>query len=384
MILHRAIAFLLFFLAGCSTVAVPASTPIAQPRVQITPQSIPTTAIVPASPKIPTATPEPILQLSTVLTDFLGLRAPTLAWSDDSQFLAFAGRQRTVRIWSVADQSLADANIYTYISSLNWSNDGIVNAAGYDSTAWRLNPNGTINQGYFGHANAVFAVAPNPTQDLIVSVSSDKRLRWWNAAGDEITVINNGASLWNAVWNPQGTLLATSDGEYHVKLWSANGELQATLNGHSDDSMLLAWNGDGTILASAGLDGSVRLWSASGGALQTWRGSVPIVGLAWHPSNSTLTWLDAEGNMRQEVIEFSSVQSAKTAFTQPLAWNPAGTILAVGRMTSIVELRNLQGTTIQYLEGHTAEVMSVAWSNDGRWLATGSGDGTVRIWRMQK
>ncbi len=73
--------------------------------------------------------------------------------------------------------------------------------------------------------------------------------------------------------------------------------------------------------------------------------------------------------------------------TQPvtgLAWSPDGKILASSSLDETVRLWRPDGSSIKVLQGHAGHVFAVAWSPDGTMLASGSIltylNPTVQIW----
>ena len=114
-----------------------------------------------------------------------------------------------------------------------------------------------------------------------------------------------------------------------------------------------------------GLEGAVKL-------LESWRGHQPdLRGWEWYYLNGLchrdLLTIRADSN------ELWSV-----------AWNPDGKRLATGGSEGSVKLWDaVTGRALHVLRGHTGAVFSVVWSSDGRWLASAGHDTTVKIWNLE-
>jgi WD40 repeat protein len=68
-----------------------------------------------------------------------------------------------------------------------------------------------------------------------------------------------------------------------------------------------------------------------------------------------------------------------------LAWSPDGKQLASGSNQLAAGVWDVaSGKLVQKLAGHTRPVVAVAWSPDGKRLATGGGDGKVRLWQVDE
>ena len=65
---------------------------------------------------------------------------------------------------------------------------------------------------------------------------------------------------------------------------------------------------------------------------------------------------------------------------QSVAWSPDGRLLATGDHAHRVSVWTREGRLLWRGEGHTARVWNVAWSPDGRRIASCSEDRTIRVW----
>jgi WD40 repeat protein len=175
-----------------------------------------------------------------------------------------------------------------------------------------------------GHANAVISVAFSPDGKRLVSGSTDNTLRVWDAVGDKEMVAGLkplAGKLGQPIATGQGmvlSLIELKNGEVisggqdgTLRRWregKAVGDGQPIATGQRQVSSLIELkNGE---LISGSLDGTLQRWRSTPG----WRTLLPLAcaKLDHHPALTSLPWLNsARATCQHFVWRHQAVQSRK-------------------------------------------------------------------------
>jgi WD40 repeat protein len=222
-------------------------------------------------------------------------------------------------------------------------------------------------------------------------------------------------------WSPDGTRLAFSlwclddardiviaggkaeeDRSGQVEIWDVGqGKLLHSLRGHHSFVNGVAWSADGRLVASAGSDRSTLVWDAqTGKRLQRLEGHrAQVMSVAFSPASDLLA-TGGQGRLNasssQSPDDFGEVKiwdlaSGRERFAlagHPLgvlsvAFSPDGKLLASACRDRTVKLWDARtGELLRTLFGHADDVVAVAFSSKMGTLATGSADRSIRVWNV--
>jgi len=221
-----------------------------------------------------------------------------------------------------------------------------------------------------GHTGAIHGMALSADGRQLVSGGEDGTVRLWEVPGGQLqaTLQGHTGPVYGVALCADGRLLASSSWDGTVRLWEApSGRPLATLEGHTGGVWRVALSGDGRLLASGGLDGTVRLWEADR--------SEQFAGRSANSGHSSAA-RSSDGRL------LATLHGHKGPVYE-IALNADGRLLASGGFDGTVRLWEApSGRPVATLQGHTGPVYGVTLSADGRLLASSSEDATVRLWEV--
>ena len=253
-------------------------------------------------------------------------------------------------------------------------------------------------------AGQLSAVAFTPDgKRLAAGGTYDATARLWDVASGRVLASlesfavpkNSGRMdcVMSLAFAPDGKTIATVGYDHELRLWEvATGRLRASLRGHSFDLTAVAFSPDGKTVASGDYDGNVRLWDvATNRPSARWPGyERAVVALAFSPDGKTLAVARDNSVVRLRDLTADrwriDLHHSLPHFGQILAFSPdCKTLVVAGGVWDVATVWDTaSGRMTGFLEGHTRNPKTVAFSPDGRTIATGSGDGTLKLWDVPK
>jgi WD40 repeat protein len=335
----------------------------------------------------------------------------SVAFSPDGQILASGSDDCTVKLWDVNNGECLtslqhQANPAHDIKSVAFSPDGrIVASSGTDGTIqlWHIQngSNATYWQTLAGHQGWIWSVAFSPDGRLLASGSNDTTVKLWDLATGEClhTFVGHNDELRSVAFSHDGRTIVSGSKDRTIGLWDIQtGGYVKTLSGHQNWIWAMALDPIHQIVASGGEDRTIRFWNLeSGQCLKVIQGysntlfsialvPAPAPNLANSPRLIAGGYFDRLVRLWQiDTGEFTSFKGHTDAI-RAIAISPDGRFLAGGGGSAdpTIKLWSVQdGRCYCNLSGHINEVWSVAFSADGRMLASGSTDRTIRIWSTQ-
>ncbi|MFL5348978.1 MAG: WD40 repeat domain-containing serine/threonine protein kinase [Hyalangium sp.] len=335
-------------------------------------------------------------------------------FSPDSQWLGAASHDGTIRIHALEDRSSLTVT----------SHEGALPPEAV-SLDWRHLTSWEIRELL---RSVISAVAFTPDGRHVLSAGKqDGMVRLSSLDGTPgVTVKAHPGEMTAAFILPDGSRLATAGQDGTVALWDDQGRRLQELKGPTGRIDVLSLSADRAWVAAGLEQGEVWLWNtASGKGSVLARRAKGIRALAFSADNGQLAWGSQDGEVwrwelasgkashmythQGEVVDvyfspdgsqLASGSSDHTTWVQSVSsgqghkWDLGGTgIIAIrfspdaqelfigslgGSLVLRSELRTNQNGA--NLLGHLGPVLDIAFSPDGRRLATASSDGTVRIW----
>lgn len=334
----------------------------------------------------------------------LPCRPVAIEWSPVDDSVAVAGDDGLLRILR---PDVEGYRVETHVLHLGavlalaWSEDGKrIATGGQDGSVavWRPGARlGPIARRRFLEPVTSLSVSPDG-KSIAAGTSGGSVHMWRKDGGRPVRSGIPGGAVWSLAWNPDGKNLAAGSGDDRVFLLRPGKPKPVAVFGDAASEVpdqapvsRVRWSKDGGSVASSHHSGQVRVHERETGESRV-IGKLPdlALGLDWSSADGRI----AAASTRGEIFIWENPSGEPERFDNGkgharsvggLAWSPGGKLLASGSNDGTIRLWDASGATGSPDVSVTVDsnLEEVVFSGSGDFLATAGSDGFVRVWKAE-
>jgi WD40 repeat protein len=189
----------------------------------------------------------------------------------------------------------------------------------------------------------------------------------------------------SVAFSPDGKWLASGDRRGVIRIWNvADGTIIREWAAHGEEIIAVLFSPDGSLLVSA-TDRVVNIWRTGDWSLvhqivqKEENRIIPgVSAIAFSPDGKLLAIGDYLKTRVIQVSDWKEVLRLRRA--EALAFSPDGRYLAMSEEEDIAIVSLSDGKALRILRGHKNIITCLAFSHDGKLLASASVDRTIALW----
>lgn len=314
------------------------------------------------------------------------------AFSPDGSRIVTASGDRTARVWDAATGKPLTPPLQheDTVTAAAFSPDGrYVATASKDGTSriWDA-ATGESALPPLRHTGAVSCVMFSPDGGRLLTGGYPSAHLWEVGTGKQRATLAHATTIMHVAFSSDGRLVVTASGDNTARVWDATtGQPVTAPLRHSGQVSCAAFTPDGNQVYTASFDGSVRCWDAATGTLAgpALRHAGAVWSVSVHPDGRILTAGDDDTARLWEARLPGPLTLAHDRLVYHLAFSPDGRRVATACWDHSARLWDADDGQLMPFGPlrHAGPVRRVVFSEDGRRMASASLDGTARVWDVK-
>lgn len=309
----------------------------------------------------------------------------SVAFSPDGRYVLSGANDASAMLRDLQQDQAVRLKKSAWVEAVAFSPDGKSILTGYGSGGATISDlQGTSQLEISGHRTELSSSSISPDNKYIFTPGNDIRPTIWDLESGVVQQIEGHKHVVPiGAFSDDNRYLLTGSYDKTAILWDVKTLTQIrSFTGHGDLLASVAISSDASRILTGSRDGKASLWTLAGELVKELdEHSKTVKSVVFSPNNdyfltashdgSVVRW-DMEGNKLNQYLEKGPTH------VNAIACSPDGQyVLAV---SDKVVIWNLEGNEISSFDGHREWISSACFSPDGKYIVTGSGDGTAILW----